>query len=92
MPSYFKVYYPESSFLTNINFNEDTRTGFDLAVKYKKDFKDFGFQIGANLTHYTTNAAKRDDTAYSGCTNLHSHPQCKEGSLFAMPSAYFEPF
>ena len=65
MPSYFKVYYPESSFLTNINFNEDTRTGFDLAVKYKKDFKDFGFQIGANLTHYTTNAAKRDDTAYA---------------------------
>ena len=65
LPSYFKVYYPESSFLPYINFNEDTRTGFDLAVKYKKDFRDFGFQIGANLTHYTTNAAKRDDTSYA---------------------------
>ncbi|MBQ4386282.1 MAG: SusC/RagA family TonB-linked outer membrane protein [Prevotella sp.] len=65
LPSYFKVYYPESSFLPYINFNEDTRTGFELALKYKKDFGDFGFQAGLNLTHYTTNAAKRDDTSYA---------------------------
>ncbi len=65
LPSYFRVYYPESSFLHNLNFNEDSRTGFDLAVKYKKDLGDFGFQIGANLTHYTTNASKRDDTNYA---------------------------
>ena len=65
LPSYFRVYYPESSFLPYINYNEDSRTGFDLAVKYKKDFGDFGFQIGANLTYYTTNASKRDDTAYA---------------------------
>ena len=65
MPSYFKVYYPSSSFLHYINYNEDSRTGFDLALKYKKDFGDFGLQVGANLSHYTTNAAKRDDTAYA---------------------------
>ena len=66
MPSYFKVYYPESSFLPYINFNEDSRTGFDLALNYKKDFgKDFGIQVGVNLTHYTTNASKRDDTNYA---------------------------
>ena len=65
LPSYFRVYYPESSFLPYINFNEDSRTGFDLALKYKKDFGDFGFQIGANLTHYTTNAAKRDDSNFA---------------------------
>lgn len=65
LPSYFRVYYPESSFIHNINFNEDSRTGFDLALKYKKDFGDFGFQVGANLTHYTTNAAKRDDTNFA---------------------------
>ena len=35
MPSYFKVYYPESSFLSNLNYNKDSRTGFDLAVNYK---------------------------------------------------------
>jgi hypothetical protein len=65
LPSYFRVYYPQSSFLPYINFNEDSRTGFDLALKYKKDFGDFGFQIGANLTHYTTNAAKRDDSNFA---------------------------
>ena len=65
LPSYFRVYYPESSFLPYINFNEDSRKGFDLAVSYKKDFGDFGFKVGANLTHYTTSAAKRDDTNYA---------------------------
>ena len=64
-PSYFRVYYPESSFLPYINYNEDSRTGFDLALSYKKDFGDFGFKVGANLTHYSTNAAKRDDTNYA---------------------------
>ena len=65
LPSYFRVYYPESSFLPYINFNEDGRTGFDLALKYKKDYGDFGFQVGANLTYYTTNASKRDDSGYA---------------------------
>ena len=64
-PSYFRVYYPSSSFLPYINYNEDSRTGFDLALSYKKDFGDFGFKVGANLTHYSTNAAKRDDTNYA---------------------------
>ena len=65
MPSYFRVYYPESSFLPNINFNEDKRTGIDLSVNYKKDFGDFGFQGGLNMTYYTTKATKRDDTNYA---------------------------
>ncbi len=64
-PSYFRVYYPESSFLSYINYNDDSRTGFDVALKYKKDFGDFGVQVGANLTYYTTNASKRDDRGYA---------------------------
>jgi hypothetical protein len=65
MPSYFKVYYPESSFLPYLNYNKDNRTGFDLAVQYKKNFGEFGFEGGANVTYYTTNAAKRDDDNYA---------------------------
>ena len=64
MPSYFKVYYPESSFLPYLNYNKDKRTGFEVAVKYKKNFGDFGFEGGANLTYYTTKATKRDDGNY----------------------------
>ena len=60
MPSYFKVYYPESSFLSYLNYNKDSRSGFDLAVKYKKNFGDFGFEGGLNMTYYTTNASKRE--------------------------------
>jgi len=65
LPSYFKVYYPESSFLSYLNYNKDNRTGFDLAVRYKKDFGDFGFDGGVNLTYYKTKAAKRDDNNYA---------------------------
>ena len=65
LPSYFKVWYPESSFLSNINYNTDKRTGFDLAVKYRKQFGDFGVEAGANLTYYTTKATKRDDNNYA---------------------------
>ena len=65
MPSYFRVYYPESSFLPYINFNEDRRTGFDLAVNYKKDLGDFGYNFGVNLSHYSTKATKRDDANYA---------------------------
>ena len=65
MPSYFKVYYPESSFLPYLNYNEDSRNGFDIALKYKKQFGEFGFEGGLNFTTYTTKASKRDDTNYA---------------------------
>lgn len=70
LPSYFTSWHisfdnKPSGFDYNLNYNEDSRTGFDLALKYKKNFGDFGFQVGANLTYYTTNASKRDDTAYA---------------------------
>ena len=65
MPSYFKVYYPESSFIPYLNYNKDNRTGFDLALNYKKNFGDFGFQGGVNMTYYTTKASKRDDTNFA---------------------------
>ena len=65
MPSYFKVYYPESSFLPYLNYNEDSRNGFDIALKYKKQFGEFGFEGGVNFTTYTTKATKRDDTNYA---------------------------
>ena len=65
VPSYFQVSYPTSSFVPYMNYNDDTRTGFDLAVNYKKQMGDFGFQGGVSMTYYTTNASKRDDTAYA---------------------------
>lgn len=65
MPSYFYSYYPASSFVPYVNYNEDKRTGFDLGVNYKKQFGDFGLGVGANVTYYTTKATKRDDSQYA---------------------------
>ena len=65
VPSYLFSYYPESSFVPYINFNEDKRSGFDFAVNYKKQLGDFGFGVGANVTYYTTEATKRDDSQYA---------------------------
>lgn len=70
MPSYFFNYYPESSFRSYINFNDDTRTGFDLAVNYKKQLNaDWSVAAGANLTYFTSEASKRDDVTYGDDTN-----------------------
>ncbi len=65
MPSYLFSYYPESSFVPYMNYNEDKRTGFDLGVNYKKQIGEFGVGVGANSTHYTTKATKRDDFQYA---------------------------
>lgn len=65
MPSYFYSYYPESSFVPYINYNEDKRTGFDAAVNYRKQMGDWFVGAGLNLTYYTTKATKRDDTNYA---------------------------
>lgn len=65
MPSYMFSYYPESSFVPYMNYNEDKRTGFDLGVNYKKQIGELGIGVGANLTYYTTKATKRDDSQYA---------------------------
>lgn len=65
VPSYLFSWYPESSFVPYMNYNDDKRTGFDIGVNYKKELGDFGFAVGANLTYYTTEATKRDDTQYA---------------------------
>ena len=67
VPSYFSSWHigSQTGFVPYVNYNNDSRTGFDLSVNYKKNFGDFGFQAGANMTYYTTNASKRDDTNYA---------------------------
>jgi len=76
VPSYFTSWHigEQTGFVHNLNYNVDSRTGFDLAVNYKKNFGEFGFQAGLNLTHYTTNASKRDDTNYA---DAYQHRQGK---------------
>ena len=63
-PSFFSTYYPDAKFLPYVNYNNDSRTGFDFSVNYKQKFGKVDFQAGINGTYYTTKATKRDDINY----------------------------
>jgi TonB-linked SusC/RagA family outer membrane protein len=67
VPSYFSSWHigSQTGFVPYLNYNDDTRTGFDFAVNYKKQLGEVGFQAGANVTYYTTNASKRDDSNFA---------------------------
>lgn len=61
-PSYFS--FGGSSFIPNLNYNEDLRQGFDLSVNYRKNFGDVKFAAGINGTYVNVTANKRDDSQY----------------------------
>jgi hypothetical protein len=60
-PNYFFTYYPEASFIPNVNFNNDRRIGFDFNVNYNKQIGEVGFSLGVAGTYYTTEATQRDE-------------------------------
>lgn len=64
-PNYFYTYYPDATFVPYINYDNDKRMGFDISLNYKKKIGEVELQAGANLTYYTTEATKRDDSSYS---------------------------
>lgn len=66
-PSYFSPNWPSSSTLVpQFNYNNDKRFGFDVAINYKKELTDdLSLAVGANMTYYKTEAAKREDSQYA---------------------------
>ncbi len=57
MPSYLYTYYPVSSFLSYMNYNNTASTGFDFAVDFNKKIGEVDLTVGvtgmANETKYT---------------------------------------
>jgi len=53
-PNYFKTYYPESTFIPYINYNNNCRTGFDFSVQLHKTFGEVDITLGANALYYTS--------------------------------------
>ncbi len=60
-PNYFFTYYPDASFIPNINFNNDKRMGFDFNVNLNKQIGEVDFTLGVAGTYYTTEATQRDE-------------------------------
>ena len=64
MPEYMLAYYPSSSFIPYINYNEDTRKGVDFSVGFNKKLGNVDFSALVTGMYTTNEASKRDDTAY----------------------------
>lgn len=59
-PNYFSTGYPESSFSSYANFNNDKRTGFDFSVYLNKRLGSIDYTLGVSGLYYTTEASKRE--------------------------------
>ncbi|WP_321517871.1 SusC/RagA family TonB-linked outer membrane protein [uncultured Bacteroides sp.] len=57
-PSYFQTYWPVSSFLPYMNYNNNRRTGFDFALNLKKKVGGVDMTLGVNGMYYTSKATK----------------------------------
>ncbi|MBE6216110.1 MAG: SusC/RagA family TonB-linked outer membrane protein [Bacteroidales bacterium] len=60
-PSHLATGYPEQSFIPWLNYNNNWRTGFDIAINTYRKFGDWEFNLGMNWTYYDTMASKRDE-------------------------------
>ncbi|SHM43826.1 TonB-linked outer membrane protein, SusC/RagA family [Chitinophaga jiangningensis] len=58
-PSYYNTGWPVSSFIPYVNYNDDTRTGFDIGVNVNKTIGQVDWTLGVTATYYKTLASKR---------------------------------
>ncbi|MBV7530901.1 SusC/RagA family TonB-linked outer membrane protein [Chitinophaga sp. sic0106] len=58
-PSYYNTGWPVSSFIPFVNYNDDTRTGFDIGVNVNKHIGQVDWTLGVSGTYYKAVASKR---------------------------------
>lgn len=66
-PSYFKTYWPESTFIPYMNYNNARRTGLDFALQLHKKAGEVDLTLGLNGMYYTTKntrVSENVDNAY----------------------------
>lgn len=73
-PSYFSIGYPNTSFLPNTNFNNNSRSGFDLKMNFNKRIGKVDFSLGLAATYYKTKATKRDENYQYAYQNRTGRP------------------
>lgn len=60
-PNYFTTGWPNSSFIPNVNYNDDQRIGFDFDLRFNKKIGDVDFALGVTGMYYDTKASKRSE-------------------------------
>lgn len=69
-PSYFKTSWPVSSFLANINYNNQSRTGLDFTVNAHKKFGELDLQAGVTgMVYSCKNTKYSENVAYDWLKN-----------------------
>ena len=62
MPIYFKSYYPNASYSSYVNYNDNSFKGIDFGVNYKKQFGEITVGVGLYGATMVAKAEKRDET------------------------------
>lgn len=60
-PNFMLIGYPASSFVPNMNYDNNRRVGFDFSVNYNQKWNEVDFTLGLNGTYYETKATKRSE-------------------------------
>lgn len=60
-PNYFFSYWPESTLIPYVNYNNNSRTGFDFAFNFEKKVGDVNLNLGMTGTYYTNKHTRVDE-------------------------------
>ncbi|MFR9496285.1 MAG: SusC/RagA family TonB-linked outer membrane protein [Rikenellaceae bacterium] len=61
-PNYFTSYYPVSTFIPYVNYNNSSRHGFDFSINYNTNINQVGLSVGVVGSYYDTEATRRDES------------------------------
>ena len=61
-PSYFELWWPDSSMVPVLNYNQDSYKGIDFKINYKNSISDFKFDVGVVGSYIIRDAVRRDET------------------------------
>lgn len=79
-PSYFKSYWPNSSFIPWINFNKQRRTGATLGLEASRKFGEVSLSLGANVMYTSAkNIRVSENVEYDWLRSEGAHTDAMRG-------------
>lgn len=73
-PNYFLSYWPESSLIPYVNYNNNSRTGFDFALNVEKKIGNVNANLGMTGTYYTNKHTRVDELYADGYRYRNGRP------------------
>jgi TonB-linked SusC/RagA family outer membrane protein len=73
-PNYFSTGWPNTSFIPNVNYNDDQRVGFDFNLKVNKRVGEVDLAVGVTGNYFDSNASKRAEMFEDAYQNRQGRP------------------